>query len=105
MKQVITEIVATFYSGHFDGTLASAAKEIQTLIKKYGKDAKLYYNPNHFYPYEPDPSPQYEVSISREETDEEYDIRLTKEKALKDERERREKAEFERLSKKFGATN
>jgi hypothetical protein len=102
MKQVITKIVETFYSGHFNGTLASAAEEIQTLIKEYGPDAKLYHNPNHFNPYESEASPQYEVSVSRKETDEEYSIRIAEEKALNDKRDHREKAEFERLAKKFG---
>ncbi len=102
-KKVITVVAYSFSPSNFEGTLESIQKEIETLIKEYGKDARLDYNKYFYYPYEREASPQYEVMINREETDEEYETRIGKEQAMAVEREAREKAEFERLSKKFGA--
>jgi hypothetical protein len=72
------------------------------LIKVHGKDARLDYDSLYCEQYSSEASPRFGVLVSREETEEEYNRRVTVEKELESTREARERAEFERLSKKFG---
>ena len=101
-RKIITVTAQTFSPYHFEGTLETVLKEVKELIKVYGKDARLDYDPHHYEPYSTEASPQFGILVSREETEEEYQSRVAVEKALGDDREARERAEFERLSKKFG---
>jgi hypothetical protein len=101
-REIITVKAHTFSPSTFEGTLESVLKEVKDLIKEYGKDARLDYNKYFHYEYDNEASPRYEVLVCREETDEEYNTRVAVEKGLDLDRETRERAEFERLSKKFG---
>lgn len=86
----------------FEGKLQTVLERVQELIKEHGPDARLDYNEHFYYDYDREPSPRYEVIIEREETEAEANARVKKEKEDKASRDARDKAEFERLSKKFG---
>jgi len=101
-RKIITVTAHTVSPYDFEGTLENLLKEVKALIDEYGSKARLDYDPHHSEPYSSEASPQFGVLVSREETEEEYQSRVAVEKALGDDREARERAEFERLSKKFG---
>lgn len=103
MKKKITVTAETFSASNFEGNLGDLAQTVENLIKQYGKDAYLNYDKNYYYPYDSESTPSYEVRIVREENDEEYQKRLQEENKYRKEIEERERAEFERLSKKYGA--
>jgi hypothetical protein len=101
-RNIITVTAETLSPYDFEGTLEDLLKKVKTLIKEYGSKARLDYNRYYQEQYSSEASPQFDVLVSREETEEEYHSRVAVEKALGDDREARERAEFERLSKKFG---
>lgn len=105
MKKKITVTAETFSASNFEGNLGDLAQTVENLIKQYGKDAYLNYDKNYYYPYpyDSESTPSYEVRIVREENDEEYQKRLQEENKYRKEIEEREKVEFERLYKKYGA--
>lgn len=100
--RLITLKVDTVSTYDFEGTLQSTLERIQELIAEHGPEARLDYNKYFYYEYDNEPTPQYEVIIQREETKEEEKARMAKEREIKSSQEARDKAEFERLSKKFG---
>jgi uncharacterized protein YwgA len=102
-RKMVTVTANTFSPYDFEGTLENLLKDVKQLIRTYGSKARLDYDPHHYEPYSTEASPQFGILVSREETEEEYQSRVAVEKALGDDREARERAEFERLSKKFGA--
>lgn len=99
----ITETVGDVSPYDIDGSLEQLEKHVQYLITKHGKDARLDWDSNYYYPYESNPSPRFHIRVSREENDKEYSDRVARNKAENAAREVREKAEFERLAKKYGA--
>jgi len=101
-RKIITVTAHTLSPYDFEGTLEDLLKEVRVLIDEYGSQARLDYNRYYQEQYSSEASPQFDVLVSREETEEEYQSRVAVEKALGDDREARERAEFERLSKKFG---
>jgi hypothetical protein len=80
------------------GTLADARDTIDYLIKTYGADARIDYYQN---PYEDHRT--LSVFAKRPETDNEYNLRVSREESYEKIVEERERTEFERLSKKFGS--
>ena len=79
--------------------VAELIKQLQEYIDQYGAanvDIERSTNPWENYD-------TYSIIVEREETDEEYEQRLSLEKASQEIRERREKQEFERLQAKYGA--
>jgi histidinol dehydrogenase len=102
-RKMITEKVDYVSNYEFEGSLQSILERIQDLIKEHGPEAVLDYNANYYYDYDTEPSPRYEIYIKREETDDEVKQRLFFEAEQIRQREEREKAEFERLAKKYGA--
>lgn len=102
-RKIVTKQVDYLSTSEFDGKLSSVLERIQELIKLYGPDARLNLNEDFYYEYDNSPSPRYEIYISREETDDELKQRLFFEAEETRKRNERELAEFERLSKKFGA--
>jgi hypothetical protein len=101
-KIVITETVGDVTPYDIDGSLEQLEKQVQELIAKHGKDARLSWDSNFYYPYESNPSPRFHIRVDREESDKEYTDRVARSKADNAAREIREKAEFERLAKKYG---
>jgi len=89
----------------FEGPLSLSLQRIQELIERYGPDAHLDYNAHFYYDYDSEPSPRFELYVEREENDAEFKQRLFEQAEYNRKREEAEKAEFERLSKKFGARN
>ena len=102
-KQVITVDVEDISPYEFDSTLGNVKARIDDLITKYGVDARLDWDPDYWPQYNDGPSPRYNVKISREETDVEFDKRIAKDAADISARDARERKEFERLQAKFGA--
>lgn len=102
-RKIINEQVDDVSMWEMEGTLATVLERIQELIKKHGPEARLDYNGNFYYPYENSPSPRYELYVKREETDKEFMDRRSEERRYQEERDAREKAEFERLAKKYGS--
>ena len=85
----------------FEGTIGQLIEYLQGKLKTYGPDAKLNWNSDYWAAYADTPSPRYEIYVDRDETDEEQRIRIEKELAHKAAVEAKERAEFERLQKKF----
>ena len=98
----IKERVDDVSTWEFEGTLATVLERVQAMIQEHGPDARLDYNRNFYYDYDNDPTPRYELYVVREENDAEVKQRLMQEAEYTRKREEAEKAEFERLSKKFG---
>lgn len=101
-KQVVTYDRNPITSLCVSGTLRYLQGELNKLIEKYGEEAVLHVNSGYTNIDE-------EISFLREETDEEYQERLAYEEQQKQEREtaaakreRYERAEYERLHKKYG---
>lgn len=87
----------TSSSLYIDGeSLASLKKEIEKLIELHGPDAEIQ---KTTFPY--DDSEYLYVYKNRLENDEEYNKRIELEKQMEEYREKRDRAEYERLSKKF----
>lgn len=89
----------------FEGPLSLVLERVQELIKQHGPSAHVTYNRHFYYDYDNEPTPRYELYIDREETDAEVKQRLMEEAEWARKREADEKAEFERLAKKFGGQN
>lgn len=102
-RKIINDRVEDISTWEFEGSLADVKQHIQNLIDKHGPDARLDYNRHFYYDYDNEPTPRYELYIKREENDAEVKQRLMEEAEYTRQREERERAEFERLSQKFGA--
>ncbi len=102
MKKTITETKDIFSPSNFEGTLGDLSQKVEELIKQYGKDARLNYDKYFAYRYDNECTPSFEVLVNRQETDEEYQNRLQEENDYKKKIEEKERAEFERLSQKYG---
>jgi hypothetical protein len=101
-RRKINDMVDDVSTWEFEGPLATVLERVQAMIQEHGPDARLDYNRNFYYDYDNDPTPRYELYVVREENDEEFDRRLAEQAEYDHKREEAEKAEFERLSKKFG---
>lgn len=77
-------------------TLGSALETIQRLVEKYGEKADI-----DTYSYAYSDTEYLYVYAEREETDEEMQRRILQEERWEKRREEQEKADFERLKKKF----
>lgn len=84
-----------------EGTLVDLRNRLNDWIDSYGPTAKLDWDAHFQHEYDPTPSPRFNIVVDREETDEEFDKRLVKEKYNRQLRETAERVEFERLKKKF----
>jgi hypothetical protein len=102
-KRKITTAMKNIPPLYFERSLGDLATDIQTLIDCYGKDARLDYDRYHYESkWDNEPSPCFWIYVDREETQEEYDIRMAAEMERQAAQTAKELAEFERLSKKFG---
>jgi hypothetical protein len=102
-RKVISEQISNFPAYTFEGTLSSVLERVQELVKIHGPDARLDYNQYFHYEYDNYPTPRYELYIDRVENDAEVKQRLFEQAEQIRKREESDKAEFERLSKKFGS--
>lgn len=102
-KQMVREIKETFSAYEFESSNLKDLKEkVDALIAKYGESAKLNYDKNYYHPYDSEATPSYEVIVSREETDEEFNKRVNEENQWKAKKEDDERKQYEALKKKFG---
>lgn len=101
--KIITLQVGYVSTYEFEGKLGDIKNRVQELIEEHGDKARLDYNARFYYEYDNEPSPRYEIIIEREETEAEAKARAKQTRADNAAREAREKAEFERLSKKYGS--
>lgn len=104
-KQKITITEDSFSAWEFDMSLGKLRAKVDDLISTYGPDAELDWDPDNWNQYDDNPSPVFRIHTTREETDEEYTARCDRETRNANEHLAREKAEFERLQKKFGKKN
>lgn len=102
-KKIITVTLTDVSPYELEGTLADVAGQIQIWIKQYGPTARLNWDPDNWPQYNDSPSPQYDIRHDREETDEEYNKRIVSEDIQRSTQDERDRKEFERLAKKFGA--
>lgn len=101
-KKIITVSATNVSPYELEGTLADIRDQINDWIDKYGPVARLDWDPCNWPQYSNSPAPQYNVMVSREETDEEYKKRLNVEAMQKSAIEERDRKEFDRLQTKFG---
>lgn len=87
----------------FEGTLGHLENLVAHWVEEYGKDARLDYAREGYTQYSD--SPQFQILVRREETDEEYEKRVIEERRWTANREEQDRQEYERLSKKFGVKN
>jgi hypothetical protein len=76
--------------------LREIKQEIESLISRFGEDAEV---EERGYSYSDDK--YFAVFVKVLETDQQYEERLNQEARWKEQREAKERAEFERLSAKF----
>lgn len=100
-KRIVKRELRIFSPYDFDGNLGDILSEIQDLVDLYGKDVRLDFEPDFYYPYESSPSPRFVIYGNREETDAEYATRLDREATEKARQDARDLAEFNRLKSKF----
>jgi hypothetical protein len=106
MKQnnrTVTESKDEFSPYDLEGSLVDLRNRIDAWISAYGNTARLDWDANFHYAYDPNPSPKFSILVDRPETKEEHDARTAVEAAALLARENREREEFDRLQKKFGA--
>jgi hypothetical protein len=97
-----TENVTYISPSELDGlTLFKLKERIDEYIADYGNEAKLDWDQYYHEAYEHNPSPRYNIVITRLETDAELQVRLGYEARLKRDREEKDRAEFERLQALF----
>lgn len=78
-------------------TLGELKAKIDNYVEKYGCDAM--YNINVY-----DDSVTEHIEYKRLETDGEYQARIEREQRIKQQKEEKERQEFERLKAKYGTT-
>jgi len=101
-KRIITVNLEDVSPYDFEGTLEQFRRQIDTWIEKFGEEAFLSWDPDNWLQYNDSPSPQYQIKINREETDEEYNRRIVAEDIQRSTQEERDRKEFKRLAKKLG---
>lgn len=106
-RLIITETLYELSPGSLGGGLDEAIQYLQELKNDYrgcltpGSRLRLDWNRDFWYDYDPAPTPMYLLKLDRPETDAEYATRLARESAQQQARELAERAEYERLAKKF----
>lgn len=101
-KRTITDTITDVSPYEFETSLGNLHALIGQWIAKYGHNARLDWDSYFQHAYDTSPSPRFNIKLDREETDSEFEARVTQEKAAREEREARERAEYERLQAKFG---
>ncbi|MNQ44693.1 hypothetical protein D3C85_584570 [compost metagenome] len=96
-KKQVVDSVSTKFGSSFDGTLKELVSKIDELVGEFGENAKVEF-------YGLDGYVEVEVTTYRMETDEEYSRRIERESKETARKEAKEKAELERLMKKYGET-
>ncbi len=102
IRKTITETIDEISPWDFSASLGDVKENLERLIKQHGVGAILYWQADHHYAYDSNPSPIFLLRKERAETDKEFDDRVASEKRLAADILQREQEEFERLSKKFG---
>lgn len=60
----------------FEGKVTKVITMLQSLVDRYGENVELDWKPNFYEPYDPEPTPLFEVMSVRPETPEEVQERL-----------------------------
>lgn len=103
IKKNIIDVQLTDVSPHeLEGTLEALRNQIDQWIAEHGATARLCWDGDFWPRYSDSVSPRYEIKISREETDAEYEHRRADEVKMTEKQDARDKAEFKRLQKMFG---
>lgn len=101
-RQIINASEDDISGYDLDGKVSAVIDRMNDLIKKYGPDVSLDWDPNYHYPYDESPSPRFWVKVSRPETDDEMATRIAQEEKLLNEHTERERRQYEALKSKFG---
>jgi hypothetical protein len=101
-KHLVQENICDISPYDLEYSLKDLKKKVDEWIAKHGEDAYLNWDRYRHYDYDPEPSPTFYLRREREETNEELAQRLGKEKMIMEQHLARDRAEFERLQKKFG---
>jgi hypothetical protein len=101
-KHIITVPAYEISPYELEGPLGDIRILIDKWIQEHGSDARLNWDPDNWPQYQDSPSPQYEIMVSREETDAEFDKRVTEERIRQEAQDARDRKELERLQAKFG---
>lgn len=100
-KKTIRDHLTDVSPYELEGKLTDLRDRLDKWIEDHGPTAQLDWDAHFHHDYEVSPSPRYNIVLDREETDEEYEKRITKETRDKALRETQERVEYERLQKKF----
>lgn len=101
-RQIINASEDDMSGYDLDGKVSNVIERLQDIIKTYGPEVTLDWDPNHWESYDSSPSPRYWIKRSRPETDEEMTKRITDEEAIYIQYEERERNQYEALKRKFG---
>jgi len=91
-KRIITATLTEVSPYELEGTLADVRDLLDRWIREHGQEAKLNWDPDNWPQYNDSPSPQYEIKIDREETDDEYNRRIVAEDIQRSTQEERDPA-------------
>ena len=103
MTKIIKDVILNKNAGDYlDGkTLEEALHQIKVWIQEYGGKSRLDIG-QEYEDYGDNQYAYVHIGGKREETDEEYSARLTKDAQRLEEQRKRDAAEFVRLAKMFG---
>ena len=101
-KRKVTVTLTDVSPYELEGPLKRLKEQIEQWIKDHGEDAYLDWDPHHYESYDPNPSPRFNLKMDRDETEDEYDDRVEKERKHASMIEERERQELERLQQKYG---
>ncbi len=99
-KKIVTYEVERFSPYDFETTLISIQEMISRLVREHGPEARMNYDSRGSDPYSD--SPEFNLMVDREETDEEFEKRVAEQTVQQAEQEARDRAELKRLQDKLG---
>ena len=99
-KQMVTETLDRLSLYDFEGSVTHTVSMLRDILRKYEGD--IFLSLETVYDYGPSEYQEFLIKRRREETDDEQSKRLNVEKEQDAARERLEKAQYEKLKKKYG---
>jgi hypothetical protein len=100
-RRVVIDQLDEISPYEFEMPLGDLLKKVKDYLDTHGPEAYIEWDSYYHAPYDHDPSPRYFVRRNREEDDQEYEKRIKEERVREALTEERDRAEFERLQKKF----
>ena len=96
----MTEVLKEIDPNEFGHSVKKMREDIDELILEYGQEIEVLFNEanRYYYDYE---GAYFELLKHREESDLEYQNRISREKTIKKEQEKADRLQYESLKKKF----